>query len=156
MEVFDPVIGTLSLKYVWRRDYEIQFCGEVLTVDLNIEANEKEPITAEQRDAFLEFDKNKSRLLWEAVCAVFTFYQDHRYEFIEYIEEGDISNLAPDISGPSDMIKLLSLQVVRVLDCTLDERRVALFFGARFERELGISVLIVNETVDLVTTDVLY
>jgi hypothetical protein len=156
MQINDPVIGSLELNYVWTKPYLAQIFQASKTVELNVEANDKENISEGQQQAYKLFDDQAANLIDVAVSAVYQFYVENRDDFIEYIDEDEWSELAPEVSDASELEPLISLQTVRILKSEEDNRRVALFFSATFEDELGVSVLFVNEQLSEVVTDVIY
>lgn len=156
MQINDPVIGSLGLNYVWTKQYSAQIFESSKTVELNVEANDKENISEGQRHTYKLFDDQSANLFDVAVSAVYQFYVENRDDFIEYIDEDEWGDLAPVISNVSELESLISLQTVRILKSEEDNRRVALFFSATFEDELGISVLFVNEQLSEVVTDIIY
>lgn len=138
------IFGELQYDYVWRRDYQINIFSETTEGKLNIYGEEGEDIENIQVDAFLEFEKNKSRLCDEIEQALYNYYQNVVMVYREkYGKSADTH--APIVNNIEDMKMIVKFEALNLpYSFVENERVVGVIFQAKWEKEHGVAVKIVN------------
>lgn len=126
----DPVLGELTFDVWWSREYEITIFDCKKLVPLVIQTFDNESISNKQRDTFLEFERNKSSIISSIEIAILTYYK-----------ENFDANVVEDITA---LVNLLRIKIMS----SDDMRELGFIFDASFDPELGVGVLLINESIE--------
>ena len=126
----DPVLGELTFDVWWSREYEITIFDCKKLVPLVIQTFDNESISNKQRDTFLEFERNKGSIISSIEIAILTYYK-----------ENFDANVVEDITA---LVNLLRIKIMS----SDDMRELGFIFDASFDPELGVGVLLINESIE--------
>ena len=147
----DEIFGVLTLDYTWRKDYVLDMFGVRVSTLIRVEADAKDSITDNQRRAFLAYLEDEKRIVLDVETAVLNYYQSNVQSF-----RANFGDDVRDVNSPvsvnlSSFSRLLSLRHICFLYSGDADRKVGFVFDARFDPEMGVGVLIVNEVVEQVS-----
>ena len=121
----------------WRRLYLTEIFGKQINIQLVVDSygdnDDGSDITTNQREAFLNFEKNKKDIIEEIEQAVLSYYKK-------------ITN--NQMVSFEDIREMVNLKYLKVIYTEIGEdRELGFIFDASFDPELGIGVLVSNERV---------
>ena len=134
----DDVFGELIYENLfWRRLYLTEIFGKQINIQLVVDSyddnDDGSDITTNQREAFLNFEKNKKDIIEEIEQAVLSYYKK-------------ITN--NQMVSFEDIREMVNLKYLKVIYTEIGEdRELGFIFDASFDPELGVGVLISNERV---------
>lgn len=128
----DLVLGELTFDMWWFREYEITVFGRKYLVPLIVQTFDEDGISDNQREAFLEFEKNKNSIISSMEIAILAYYKE---------------NFSPNANSIEDVSTLVELLKIKILSSD-DLRELGFIFNASFDPELGVGVLVVNENIE--------
>lgn len=128
----DLVLGELTFDMWWSREYEITVFGRKYLVPLIVQTFDDDGISDNQREAFLEFEKNKSSIISSMEMAILAYYKE---------------NFSPNANTIEDVSTLVELLKIKILSSD-DMRELGFIFNASFDPELGVGVFVVNENIE--------
>jgi uncharacterized protein YdbL (DUF1318 family) len=134
----NDVFGELIYENLfWRRLYLTEIFGKQINIQLVVDsyddADDGSDITTNQREAFLNFEKNKKDIIEEIEQAVLSYYKK-------------ITN--NQMVSFEDIREMVNLKYLKVIYTEIEEdRELGFIFDASFDPELGIGVLVSNERV---------
>ena len=137
-KLINDVFGELIYENLfWRRLYPTEIFGKQiniqLVVDSYVDNDGGRHITTNQREAFLNFEKNKKDIIEEIEQAVLSYYKK-------------ITN--NQMVSFEDIREMVNLKYLKVIYTEIGEdRELGFIFDASFDPELGIGVLVSNERV---------
>jgi hypothetical protein len=145
-KIIDKAFGELTFdKYRWSRGYNISFLGKENQITLLIEGDKDAEIEPSQKAAFEAFEKEKDRLIQEAECSLFSYYQSVCSDY----REKAVGNLA-DINAPLVHTKEQLQQHVQPESLLFpealkkDERIIGLLLTCTWEPEHGVAIKFLN------------
>jgi hypothetical protein len=152
-QIDDDVLGTLTYRYGWVREYEVISFGEPVAVRLTVPCGKGSNIEDAQRQAFAAFDKQKDSLVKVAEEALFKYYEDVGADYRKRLGSEFADKMAPLISSFAQLKPLVRLnQVVAQRSFSSGDRVIGLLFSCSWEPELGAAVRFVNEEIEEVGT----
>ena len=134
----NDVFGELIYENLfWRRLYLTEIFGKQINIQLVVDSyddnDDGSDITTNQREAFLNFEKNKKDIIEEIEQAVLSYYKK-------------ITN--NQMVSFEDIREMVNLKYLKVIYTEIGEdRELGFIFDASFDPELGIGVLVSNERV---------
>ena len=128
----DPVLGELTFDIWWSREYEITIFDCKKLIPLVIQMFDNESISDKQRETFLEFERNKNSIISSIEMAILTYYK-----------ENFDANVVEDVAA---LVNLLKIKIMS----SDDMRELGFIFDASFDPELGVGVLLINESIEQV------
>ena len=137
-KLINDVFGELIYENLfWRRLYLTEIFGKQINIQLVVDsyddADDGSDITTNQREAFLNFEKNKKDIIEEIEQAVLSYYKK-------------ITN--NQMVSFEDIREMVNLKYLKVIYTEIGEdRELGFIFDASFDPELGIGVLVSNERV---------
>ncbi|MET1257217.1 DUF6985 domain-containing protein [Aliikangiella maris] len=134
MVVNDNVLGKLSYDSYWKRGYSIDFFNDSGSVELIIQTFDDDEITDNQRDTFTQFEANKDKIFRDVEEALFEYYNESFRDTGLMKEAADLKNV----------INLRKVKIMSTDDG--EDRELGFIFDASFDPELGVGVLVTNET----------
>ena len=146
--ISDDTFGDLMFDYsLYRSDYQLRLFGVELSTILRLQADDIDDITRNQREAFIEFEKNKALILEAVEEAIYAYYLEHCEEY-RRSNESNKDQVAALVKSPAELAELLELTALKVMySSDSSVRKIGLIFDALFDRELGVGELIANEKV---------
>ncbi len=152
-QINDDVLGTMTYRHGWTRDYEVLAFGENVGVRLTVPCGKGSDIEDAQRQAFVAFDKQKDALVKVAEKALLKYYEEVGPEYRERLGSEFADKMAPSISDLAQLKPLVQLnQVIAQRSFSSGDRVIGLLFSCSWEPELGAAVKFVNEEVEEVGT----
>ncbi len=137
-KLINDVFGELIYENLfWRRLYPTEIFGKQINIQLVVDSyddnDDGSDITTNQREAFLNFEKNKKDIIEEIEQAVLSYYKK-------------ITN--NQMVSFEDIREMVNLKYLKVIYTEIGEdRELGFIFDASFDPELGIGVLVSNERV---------
>ena len=137
-KLINDVFGGLIYENLfWRRLYLTEIFGKQINIQLVVDSyddnDDGSDITTNQREAFLNFEKNKKDIIEEIEQAVLSYYKK-------------ITN--NQMVSFEDIREMVNLKYLKVIYTEIGEdRELGFIFDASFDPELGIGVLVSNERV---------
>ncbi len=137
-KLINDVFGELIYENLfWRRLYLTEIFGKQINIQLVVDSyddnDDGSDITTNQREAFLNFEKNKKDIIEEIEQAVLSYYKK-------------ITN--NQMVSFEDIREMVNLKYLKVIYTEIGEdRELGFIFDASFDPELGIGVLVSNERV---------
>lgn len=137
-KINDEVFGELVYENsFWRRFYSITIFSREITTQLIVDsyndADDGSDINDNQRNAFINFESDQSRIITEIERSVLEYYQrmaqNKKILFNNILEFIELKNLKFDYTDVGE------------------ERMMGFIFDASFDPELGIGILVLNEKV---------
>jgi len=150
--ISDYVFGTISYKNIWRGETSITFFEKTVNIDLYINGDEDEEISPIQRDSFVSFKENESRIVKEAEDKVYDYYLGviEDYRAMQLSEELADKN-TPRISSVKELAYLVQpISLLIDYDYHDGTRRIGILCDCTWEPEHGVGISIVNEKVSKV------
>lgn len=135
----DTLFGELIYDDLWLGETEITMFGKNNKIDLLIYGEENEPITTNQRDAFMRFKENMANIIKSSEVKIYGYY-------LGYMDEYQLQK--PSISSISELVEHVTPSGL-LLDYDYEDgiRRIGILCNCSWEREHGLGVRIENETV---------
>lgn len=117
-------------------------------VVLYINGDKQDEFTSIQRQAYIEFNKNKLLLTSQIEEKIFEYYQSVCLEYRDmYEDEADI--YAPVIDAPIQLKELVKPQFITI-PRSYENRIINILFKTKWDLEMGIGIRIVNENIKIV------
>lgn len=137
-KLINDVFGELIYENLfWRRLYPTEIFGKQINIQLVVDSyddnDDGSDITTNQREAFLNFEKNKKDIIEEIEQAVLSYYKKIT------------NNQMVSFENIREMVNLKYLKVIYTE--IGEDRELGFIFDASFDPELGIGVLVSNERV---------
>lgn len=130
MKVNDKVLGELTFDLFWSRSYGVDIFGRRRDVVLIVQTFGDHEISDNQRDTFEDFEKNKVKIISDVENDVFNYCKD---------------SFDPAANAVSDVAGLVDLLKIKIMSTDVGEdREIGFIFGASFDPELGVGVLVSN------------
>jgi len=147
----DYTFGKVSFyDYFWRTTVAIKLFGKELDADIIIDCYEDEDFSQLQRDAFLNFQSDKARIIQDVCIGIFDYYcgaivTDYRTMLGE---EADLC--APVIDDWNDMARVVSFREIIIKHGQKNGSRTLGFLFDCTWSDKGVGVKIENETVTMI------
>jgi len=148
----DDVLGDLEYQYGWTRPYTYPLFGDLINVKLIVPCDVGAEIEEAQREAFLNFDKNKSELMLLAEQSLFDYYQRICDEYRSIVGTELCDTRCPKIENSLQLKPLIRPTEIVIQQSFGTDRIVGVLFQCTWEPELGLAVKFVNEEVEEVGT----
>lgn len=135
----DTLFGELIYDDLWLGKTEITMFGKNNKIDLLIYGEDSEPITINQRDAYVRFKENMVDIIKVSEVKIYDYY-------LRCMDEYQLQK--PSISSISELVEHVTPMGL-LLDYDYEDgiRRIGIVCNCSWEREHGLGVRIENETV---------
>lgn len=145
----DKVLGTLTYRYGWVRDYDVVSFGTLTKAELVFPCGKGSAIEDAQRQAFIAFDGRKDAFMKSAEEALFIYYQENCHDYRARFGSEFSDKLAPRISEIAQLDPLVKLtQIVSQRSFGSGERVIGILYSCSWDSQLGVAVKMVNEEID--------
>ncbi len=144
----DAVLGTFEYDYLWERKEKYIFLEKEYEIRISLDNEEDEEFTDIQRQAYMEFNKNKETITDKLLQGIFEYYQSEYEEYRRMY--GDMADTyAPVISDKSQLKGLVKPRTICIADD--DKNRVLnILFDTKWDIEMGIGIRLINEEIAIV------
>ena len=153
--ILDPTFGTLEEGTFWTGQVMCELMGG--PVDLSVDTSPAhwlpssgEPPNQRQRDAYARFRDAQGTLKDDLEQALFAYYNDVRPFYIDGLRANEIEQDVPALSAPSEIWRLLKSPQILVPRQERTEATVLLLWGATWDGERGIEIVLVDNRIETV------
>ncbi|APC40306.1 DUF6985 domain-containing protein [Clostridium estertheticum] len=155
-KIVDSVFGELKYELGWRKIYNINIFGCNNDVILIVDGEENREIMEEQREIFLEFDKNKKKFLNIAEENLFKYYVNNLDEIRDYIDKSEWDDLAPQITNRNQLSRILTPCEV-IIPNFMEEGSVvfAIAFNNTWQEEHTLVIKFENDSIEIGSEDII-
>ena len=144
----DEVFGEIQFETMWQKKDSYVLYGKEFEIILFVQGDESEISTSIQKEAYIEFNNKKVRLLKEIEEKIFSYYQSVCDEYRDmYGEDADL--YAPIVDEPGQLKGFVKPQSI-MIPKQKDKRVVNVLFKTKWDLEMGIGIQLVDEQVEIV------
>lgn len=130
-KIKDDILGEVTYDYAWVKKESLKIWGRELELDISVSCFSNEDITDSQREAYTWF-KNNIEEIFEKI----------KLSLVQYcIQKNALELSSADFSN---MFKYVKPQNVVFSQDSAHNKRVAVLFNYKFDRENGIAVVFEN------------
>lgn len=141
----DKVFGHLKYDCDWERMYSITMFNKETEVYLSITGEEDEEIQETQRNAFLQFEANKNRIIKNSEEKLFEYYIQNYEKLVDKVSDDKIEEVLPKISTIEELGKIIEPTMIvfqRNFDNNINKFGIAL--GCEWDDEAGLGIKFKN------------
>lgn len=153
----DKVFGYLKYDYDWERVYSITMFNRETDIYLSITGDEDEEIQDTQRNAFLQFQANKDKILNDSEEKLLEYYIQNYDQLAYRLNDDRIEEVLPRVSTIEELGKIMEptmLVFQRNFDTNINKFGIAL--GCKWDDEAGIGIRFKNgEIVEIGSDDII-